>query len=410
MKTGMEKTNSNTSTSLGNTSTSLGRCPVCSSTDISRVFEIPEVPIHCNLLLSTRQKALDAPKGDIQLGFCLNCGHIFNLAFNPNLMKYTPNYENSLHFSPCFHSYAELLADRLIKRYDLYGKNIIEIGCGQGEFLALLCELGGNQGIGFDPGFIPKLRGNENLKRVTFIQDFYSKRYAHYKADMICCRHVLEHIHNPKTFMTMLRRTIGSRSHTIVFFEVPNALFILNDLAIWDIIYEHCSYFSPHSLKHLFTSCGFELCDLTETYQNQFLCIEVLPGKVSAINALQDNLNEMAESAARFAKQYREKVNDWHHILKRLEKTNKRVVIWGAGSKGITFLNTLKIQDQIKYVVDINPRKHSMYVAGTGQQIVPPEFLQNYQPEVVLVMNAIYKSEIQKVIDNLGLTVDFLCP
>ena len=39
----------------------------------------------------------------------------------------------------------------LIRRYDLRGKEVIEIGCGKGEFLSLLCEVGDNRGVGFDP-------------------------------------------------------------------------------------------------------------------------------------------------------------------------------------------------------------------------------------------------------------------
>ena len=56
--------------------------------------------------------------------------------------------------------------------------------------------------------------------------------------------------------------------------------------------------------------------------------------------------------------------------------------------------------------MDINPRKQGMYVAGTGQQIVPPEFLKYYQPDVVIVMNPIYESEIRQIIEGLGPRVE----
>ena len=91
-----------------------------------------------------------------------------------------------------------------------------------------------------------------------------------------------------------------------------------------------------------------------------------------------------------------------------MAQAGQRVVVWGGGAKGVTFLNTLKTQDQIEYVVDINPRKQGRYVPGTGQQIVPPEFLRDYQPDVVIVMNPIYKSEIEQIIKGLGLTAKFL--
>ena len=38
-------------------------------------------------------------------------------------------------------------------------------------------------------------------------------------------------------------------------------LFTLRDLAIWDIIYEHCGYFVPESLASCFDEAGFQVLD-----------------------------------------------------------------------------------------------------------------------------------------------------
>jgi len=325
-------------------------------------------------------------------------------------MEYTQDYENSLHFSPRFQGYAESLAARLIERYDLHGKDIIEIGCGKGDFLRLLCELGGNRGVGFDPSYVPEQNDNATAGRITFIRDFYSERYASYKADLICCRHVLEHIQFPRDFLTSVRRSIGNRLGTGVFFEVPNVLFTLRDLGIWDLIYEHCSYFSSSSLSHLFRACGFDVCDLTEAYEGQFLSIEALPGEglTDPTRDPRDDLEEMAHDVATFGDKYRSKAQVWRRNLERIASTGQRAVIWGAGSKGVTFLNALATQGQIAYAVDINPRKQGMYLAGTGQQVVPPEFLRDYQPDVVIVMNPIYQREIQHITEGLGLTTQFV--
>jgi hypothetical protein len=70
-------------------------------------------------------------------------------------------------------------------------------------------------------------------------------------------------------------------------------------------------------------------------------------------------------------------------------------------------LNALK-DPQIKYAVDINPRKQGMYVPGSGQQIVRPEFLRDYQPDVIVVMNPIYRHEIQQLTKKLGLTAKLI--
>jgi SAM-dependent methyltransferase len=387
------------------------KCPICNSTGAAAFFEIFQMPVHCNVLWPTQDAAIRAPRGDVRLGFCGSCGHIFNLAFDPALVQYTQDYENSLHFSPRFQSYAEWLAVRLIERHDLHGKDIIEIGCGKGDFLTLLCEQGRNRGVGFDPSYVSEHEAGEAAERITFIRDFYSERYASCKADFICCRHVLEHVRFPHDFLITVRRAIGNRPGTAVFFEVPNVLFTLRDLGIWDLIYEHCSYFSPSSLSRLFTSCGFDICDLAETYEGQFLCIEALPSEGLADSEYdpRDGSEEVACDAVAFADKYRSKVQNWRRHLDRIARAGQRVVVWGAGSKGVTFLNALDTQGRIAYAVDINPRKQGMYVAGTGQRVMPPEFLRSYRPDVVIVMNPVYQDEIRQFTGGLGLAPEFMC-
>jgi SAM-dependent methyltransferase len=389
--------------------TPVNGCPVCRATNTAVLLESQQVPVHCNVLWPTRDEAIRAPRGDIRLGFCEECGHIFNLAFDPQLMEYTQVYENSLHFSPRFQQYAKSQAEHLIEQYDLLDKDVIEIGCGKGEFLNLLCELGNNRGVGFDPSYVPD-QGEKVSEQVTVIQDFYSERYASYQADLICCRHVLEHIQFPRAFLSTVRRSIGDRFGTIVFFEVPNVMYTLRDLGIWDLIYEHSSYFSTGSLAHLFESCGFEVCHLAEAYDGQYLYIEGLPSKGSpySFDDFNSDLEQMNSLARTFAEKYRNKVERWQQNLEHIRQTRRRAVVWGGGSKGVTFLNVLKTQGQIACVVDINPRKHGKFIAGTGQKVVSPEYLRDYQPEVVILMNPIYKSEIRRQVANLGLTPEIV--
>ena len=92
--------------------------------------------------------------------------------------------------------------------------------------------------------------------------------------------------------------------------------------------------------------------------------------------------------------------NELHDMLNRKEK----VVVWGAGSKGATFLNINLRQNNIRYIVDVNPRKHGMYLSGSGQKIVPPEFLKDYQPDTIIIMNPIYVEEIKQMIRPLNLS------
>lgn len=381
------------------------RCTVCGNDEIASLITIDQVPVHCNLLWPTRDAALQAPQGNVDLGFCQNCGHIFNLAFDPGLMEYTQDYENSLDFSPRFQQYAQDLATRLVEGYDLHGKDIVEIGSGQGDFLKMLCDLGHNRGVGFDPSYVDEGRGNQHP--VRFVRDFYSEAYSDYPADFICSRHVLEHIHRPAEFMSMVRRVVGQRQHIVVFFEVPNVLYTVRQLGIWDIIYEHASYFSPPSLAAVFALNGFQVLQTKETFGDQFLTIEALPaGDAPEELPGVDAVARLAQDVAVFAAKYREKVETWEQYLQEYARKGRQAVVWGAGSKGVTFLNTIESGAVVQYAVDINPRKKGMHVSGTGQEIVPPEFLPDIQPDVVIIMNPNYKDEIKQQLEAIGVPAE----
>ncbi|HZW03213.1 MAG TPA: class I SAM-dependent methyltransferase, partial [Anaerolineaceae bacterium] len=323
-------------------------------------------------------------------------------------MAYTEQYENSLHFSPRFQDYAHSLAASLIDRYDLREKDVVEIGSGQGDFLALLCALGGNRGTGFDPSYTgPAQAAGLPLR---FVKDFYSERYADTAADLIVSRHTLEHIDRPRELVAMLRRSLDGRP-AVVFFEVPNALFTLRGLSIWDLIYEHVSYFTPSSLARLFSEGGFEVLRVAEAFDGQFLTVEATPRQPGAPDRVPQSEVELAalhRDVQNFVSSFRRKMGEWTDLLAEIRTSGKRAVVWGAGSKGVTFMNLLGAGAEIERIVDINPRKHGMYVAGSGQQIVPPEEMKTYCPEWIVLMNPIYRGEVEAAARDLGLDAQFL--
>ena len=47
-------------------------------------------------------------------------------------------------------------------------------------------------------------------------------------------------------------------------------------------------------------------------------------------------------------------------------------------------------------------------MAGTGQRIISPEFLRNYKPDIVLLMNPIYQTEVEQKLQSLGLYVEII--
>ncbi len=394
--------------------------PICPESELLTLLEMRDVPVFCNVLWASREEALGVMRGTIRLGYAPDCGHVYNLAFDPSLLDYTQEYENSLHFSPHFQRYATELAEGLVERHNLRGKRIMEIGAGKGDFLIMLCEMGGNQGWGFDASYVPD--EEHQHPSVTFIQAFDFEQHPEHNADLIVCRHVLEHIEDPDAFVAKVRRVVGGRRDTVVYFEVPNSLWTLRQLGIWDIIYEHCSYFSPQSLAAVFERNGFEVLAVNEVFGGQFLTIEaVASGKGQGAGEeeqgsggaeeqwrIRRGLPQVTADAQAFAENYRRKRDEWQGRLAEMAAAGKKAVVWGAGSKGVTFMNALDAAEVIEYVVDINPRKQGKYVSGAGQQIVAPEFLRDYRPDVVIIMNANYREEIGRMLTEVGVTAELL--
>ena len=386
-------------------------CPICHSDKYSIFHNLPEIPVHVGVLWPSRQAALDSPKGDVALAYCSDCGFINNQAFAPDLVNYTLSYDNALHFSGVFQAYERDLAQHLIDKYKIRNRDVIEIGCGSGHFLGLLAEIGNNRGYGFDPSHEPeKADARAKACNVEFVRDYYTEKYTEHPADLICCRHVMEHIEQPLEFLQMIRAAVADRTETVLYFEVPNARLILDKLSIWDVMYEHCDYFTIESMGYLFETCGFEVLDLRETYDSQFVSIEVQPaiseklGKRSAYG----DLNNLEKAVSGFGPLFNEKKQEWQESLGKLKSAGKKAVVWGGGGKAVGFLNMLDIGDQIQYVIDVNPGKQGTFLTGGGQAIMSPEFLKEYQPNSVIIMNPVYFKEISENIQALGVKCEIL--
>ena len=256
------------------------QCPNCrSSASCHPFYEVRGVPTNSCLLVDDRGRALDFPTGDIMLAVCGECGFIFNAAWDPDRTIYSDQYEETQGFSPTFNAFNRTIAEELISGYDIRGKTVLEIGCGKGEFLSLICKLGGNRGIGYDPSFVPDRQRSE--QDIRFVREFFTGETRETAPDLLCCKMTLEHIAQPHRFLVSVR-TVADRQDSVIFFQVPDVRRILKEGAFWDIYYEHCSYFSSISLNRLFTDTGSAVRRIWTGYDDQYLMTIANPANSGA--------------------------------------------------------------------------------------------------------------------------------
>ena len=385
-------------------------CPSCGVKSMTPFYSVRDVPVHSCIMLASEREAREFPTGRIELGFCKSCGFVSNMAYDPKTQDYSALYEDQQCYSPTFNAFATKLVENLVHKYDLHDRDLLEIGCGKGDFLAALCEAGNNRGVGIDPSCVKERITSPAADRIAVIQDYYSERYADYTGDMVICRHTLEHIYRTRSFLETVRAGIGDRRDTIVFFEVPDVGIVLENVLFWDVYYEHCSYFSPGSLARLFRSCRFDVLDLYLEFDKQYLLIEARPSEESAGEP--HPLEEPVEVAERRARHFRGGVESqrefWIRRIGELGRDGRKPAVWGSGSKCVAFLTTLGIGPDIGCVVDINPRRHGKFLPGVAKQVMPPEHLRDYQPGAIIVMNPIYRNEVAEMVRGMGVSAEIL--
>lgn len=360
------------------------------------------MPILCNELWPDRAKGISAPLGNIDLQTCETCSLIWNRSFDDALISYSPGYENALHFSMEFRSFASGLARDLIERHGLQGGHVVEIGAGDGYFLETLVEHGVATGSGYDPSLSPeKVRSNGPIR---LLNAAFGPGQLSEPIDAVICRHVVEHLTRPKEFLVKVRQAMSGASVPI-YIEVPNTDWILRSGSLWDVIYEHVTYWTTTSLGNLFTNCGIQKTAAACRYGNQFLSMEGRASTVSRpLNA--DKIQNALISAARFSNEIDRVISTWND---RLADGHGAVVIWGAGSKGITFANIMgKMSDRIIAMIDQNPRKWDKFIPGLGIPVLAPAKLPEIDPSLVIVSNGLYLNEVTAQLEALECNAETL--
>jgi hypothetical protein len=360
------------------------------------------VPVHQNVPADSASAARGVPRGDLRLACCRSCGFIANLDFDDRLVNYQAGYENDQTYSPVFEEHTRGLIASLIAA-GCKETFVLEIGAGQGQFLRRLCVEGDNRGQGFDPAYIGP--GSTDGGRVTFVRELYEGQPPAETPHIVVCRHVLEHVADPMTLLRHIRDGVKGKHPVRIAFEMRTVDWVLEQMMVQDFFYEHCSYFTQQSLRFAFERVGFTNVVTKPIFGGQYLWATAecnTPGPRSHPRREAAALLGVVERYQR----YEERNGAALQVkLERLRAAGP-VAIWGAGAKGVTYLNMVDPDaEKVDCSVDVNPKKQGKFVVGTGHPIVSPEQMVARGVRGVLVMNPIYLEEVRQMMHALDPSV-----
>ncbi|MEJ8572492.1 class I SAM-dependent methyltransferase [Microbaculum marinum] len=380
-------------------------CPVCGSSAVVTFDRRLRVPVHQNKLCRSRAEALHTPTGRLEMTGCRTCGFVWNDAFDPDLLVYDDTYENDQTCSPAFRGHFDGRAARVAEALgDLDGARVVEVGCGQGDFLARIADLGGDAIVGAT-GFDPAWRGDDGdgPGGTRIFRSYYEPATAALAGgppDAIVARHTIEHVPDPVGFLKTLRAAAGAGTPARIFLETPCVAWIVANDQIQDFFYEHCSIFTASSLARALREAGFGPARATHVFDGQYLWAEGGFGE-------DDPSGPEIPDFDRWADEKRRYVDRWRAVIAAAEAEGP-VYLWGGGSKGVTF--TLLIDPDgahLSGAVDINPKKQGGYLPVTGLPILAPEALPE-RGATVIVMNPAYRGEIEAQAKALGRSARFI--
>lgn len=344
------------------------------------LYQPVKQPLAALHLPKSKEDAKDALTFPMNFRACAYCGHIFNVEFDYLQVPYEDDSNLMYNNAVIWQKYLNDLIDRLVKNYNTRNKTLIDIGCGDGGFLKLLIDRKlNNRCIGFEPGIEAK---NALKNGLEVYKDYFNpqKDLKKFKPDFIICRHIIEHLENPRGFVSDI--AYWSNIHNIfpVFLaEVPRIDKAVSQVRLNDYLYEHVSHFTEFSFKKMFIVSGYEILDIRSEYYDEVVVAICKPRK-------NPRLVKIKQSSELYIKNVKKQKKHVHSVLKKLLKQGKHIAFWGATGKGAAFLNGFNLYEKdFPIVVDSDYNKVGHFVPRTAQEILPPEYLLHNPVDIIVI-------------------------
>jgi len=314
---------------------------------------------------------------DLEVCQCAACG-LIQLSNRP--VSYYRDVIRAAAFSEDMRAFRIAQFKAWADKYQLLGRKVLEVGCGRGEYLSLLNDVGIDAyGLEHAPTSVQHCHDQSLRVSQGFLgDDGTSIETAPF--DGFVCLNFMEHWPKPASSLQAIGSHLAEGAIGLV--EVPNFDMIIEKGLFSEFIADHLLYFTEDTLRLTLQSNGFDVLECQPVWQDYIL---------SAV------VRKRAPTNLAFFDQFRTNISSQlNNYINRFP--SQKVAVWGAGHQSLAVIALADLASKIAYVVDSAPFKQGKYTPATHLPIVAADYLETSPVEAIIVMAASYSDEVARLI------------
>jgi hypothetical protein len=337
-----------------------------------------QMPANGSRFFPTLEQSLKQPLGTVQFAWDTLDPYIFNKNFDETLIMYDSNYYTSV---------ADIYTQEVLPTLSYFddilihlplNPKIIEIGCGSGELVRRLIDMGHNA-HGFDPVL---------LKSTRFLTKSLYDPLEHMNQmnDLFIMRCVLPHIKNPWVY---LNRLFEQNPKSSVLIEYQKIEFMFEHKLWFNLGHGHVNQFTLLDFQRRYIVLNYGEFSNGEwqwvliKFSNSDLLLQEIQCPIS------NEISELVEQKNKF--QLR-------------AKNAGPLAIYGAAGKGIILAEALVTCDaDIIYAIDSSRIRFEKYLEVSGVRVVSPTTAIEKLPRntKILVCNPNHMSQVELIFKHV---------
>ncbi len=317
---------------------------------------------------------------DLNLCQCASCGLV---QFDCEPVSYYRDVIRAGGYSTTMAQLRREQYSHFIEKCNLEGKKIIEVGCGQGEFLQVLTEFPVEAyGIEHKQDLV-EMAQSKGLHVTHGFTETEDTVFSEGPFDAFLSFNFLEHQPFPNTMLRCIYNNLNPDGYGLI--TVPSFEYILENDSFYELLRDHIANYTQETLRFLVEYNGFTILECERINRDTWAII-VQKKQRADVSGLKFNFEKLTEQ-----------MNGY--VNERLA-AGKKVAVWGASHQGFTAVSTTGVGEKISYIIDSAPFKQGKYAPASHVPIVAPDHFQEEPVDCILIIAPGYTKEIAGIIQE----------